>query len=67
MQTTTAPVPALPRGKIKTFGVFGPKYEVGEPVRQLDDGDWLVRITLVETGEQSEYRYSKLQNDPEAR
>ena len=67
MQTVTAPVPALPRGKIKTFGAFGPKYEVGEPVRQLDDGDWLVRITLVETGEQSEYRYSKLQNDPEAR
>ena len=66
MQTTTAPVPVLPPGKIKTFGVFGPKYEVGEPVRQLDDGDWLVRITLVETGEQSEYRYSKLQNDPEA-
>ena len=59
--------PALVQGKIKSFGVFGPKYEVGEPLRKLADGDWMVRIKLVESGEETEYCYSHLLNDPEAR
>lgn len=59
--------PALVQGKIKSFGVFGPKYEVGKPLRQLADGDWMVRIKLVESGEETEYCYSHLLNDPEAR
>ncbi len=62
-----AVAPAVPLGKIKTFGVFGPKYEVGEPLRPLEDGDWLVKIRLVETGEETEYRYTRMSNDPEAR
>lgn len=59
--------PALAQGKIKSFGVFGPKYEVGYLLRQLADGDWMVRIKLVESGEETEYLYSHLVNDPEAR
>lgn len=59
--------PELTQGKVKSFGVFGPKYEVGNVLRQLIDGDWMVRIKLVETGEEAEYRYSHLMNDPEAR
>lgn len=58
---------ALAQGRIKSFGVFGPKYEVGDTLRQLADGDWMVRIKLVESGEEAEYRYSHLVNDPEAR
>lgn len=27
----------VPIGKIKSFGPFGPKYEVGQAIRQLDD------------------------------
>lgn len=61
---TTPPVPV---GKIKSFGVFGPKYEVGQPLRQLDDGDWMVEIVLVETGEKAEYRLTHVNDDPEAR
>ncbi len=57
----------LAQGKVKSFGVFGPKYEVCNVLRQLVDGDWMVRIKLVETGEEAEYRYSHLMNDPEAR
>ena len=37
-------------GKIKTFGPVGPPYDVGRPVRQLDNGDWLFEVTMVETG-----------------
>jgi hypothetical protein len=36
--------PATPVGKIKSFGVFGPKYEVGDLIRSLDDGDVLLFV-----------------------
>lgn len=65
-QTVIAP-PPVPVGVIKSFGAFGPKYEVGEPVEQLDDGNWLVEIVLVETGEKAVYRLTDLLDDPEAR
>lgn len=56
----------VPMGKIKSFGPFGPQYKVGEPVRQLDDGDWLIAVTLVAGGEKEEYRLSKALEDPDA-
>lgn len=65
MQTFVAP-PPTPIGKIKTFGPCGPKYEVGQPLRQLENGDWMVEVTLVETGEKTEYRLARLTDDPEA-
>ena len=52
--------------RIKTFGPFGPPYEVGKPTRQLDDGDWLAPVTMVETGELAEYRMSRTVGDPDA-
>lgn len=59
--------PFVPVGKIKSFGPFGPKYEIGQALRQLSDGDWMVEITMVETGEKAEYRLTHLSDDPEAR
>lgn len=56
----------VPTGQIKTFGHFGVKYEVGNPIHELDDGDILVEITLVESGEKAEYRLSCIADDPEA-
>lgn len=38
MHAVVAP-PAVAVGKIKSFGPFGPKYEVGHALRQFDDGD----------------------------
>ena len=58
--------PPVPVGTIKSFGLFGPKYEVGRPLFQLTDGDWLVEITMVESGEKVEYRRTRLLDDPEA-
>ena len=58
--------PIVPVGKIKSFGPVGPKYEVGEVLRPLDDGDWMVAVTMVETGEKAEYRLTHLNDDPEA-
>jgi hypothetical protein len=65
MQAVVAP-PSVPVGKIKSFGPFGPKYEVDQALRQLDDGDWMIEVTMVETGEKAEYRWPRLSDDPEA-
>jgi hypothetical protein len=56
----------IPVGKIKSFGPFGPKYQVGQAIRQLDDGDWMIEVTMIETGEKAEYRWVHLSDDPEA-
>ena len=45
--------PEPPVGAIKSFGPFGAKYRVGEAIHKLDDGDWLVEIILIETGERA--------------
>lgn len=60
-------VPSVPVGKIKSFGELGEPYEVGQPLRVLENGDWMVAITLVKTGELTEYRLSRLLRDPDAR
>lgn len=65
MQAAIAP-PLIPVGKIKSFGPFGPKYKIGHILRQLDDGDWMIEITMIETGEKTEYRWTRLSDDPEA-
>ena len=59
-------LPNIPVGAIKSFGPFGPQYEVGHAVRQLSDGDWMVEVTRVDTGEKAEYRLTHLADDPEA-
>jgi len=64
MNAALAPL-SVPAGKIKSFGLFAPKYEVGDVLRQLENGDWLIEITLVETGEKAEYRLSHLSDDPQ--
>ncbi len=46
MKTTQIPI-----GTIKTFDHYGIPYQVGEPVQVLADGDILVNITLIQTGE----------------
>jgi hypothetical protein len=56
----------LPLKKIKSLGPLGPKYEVVRALRPLSDGDWVVEILLVETGEKVEYRLAHLNADPEA-
>jgi len=71
MQTLTPTLPtktafASILGKINTIGEFGPIYQVGQPIRRLEDGDWLMKITLIESGEVTEYPLSSIKEDPEA-
>ncbi|HHF7214077.1 DUF5397 family protein [Haemophilus influenzae] len=53
----------IPTGCIKQFGV---PYVVGEVAEFLPDGDVLVNITLLQSGEKDIYRLSHLLEDPEA-
>lgn len=55
----------MPIGDFRRFGP-GPSYEVGQPIRQLEDGDWLLEITVLETGEKVEHRLSAVLADPAA-
>lgn len=55
-----------PQGTIKTFGPFGPKYKVGKPIEELPDGDWLIEVTILDSGEKTEYRATHISDDPEA-
>ena len=61
-----APIPSDFVGAIKTFGEFGEPYEVlgvsGPGVR----GDTLMQIRLVKTGEEAEYSFLHMLDDPEA-
>ena len=59
-------IPFIPIGKIKSFGPLGPQYEVGPALRQLDDGDWMVEVKMVQSGEKAEYRLTHLTKDSEA-
>ncbi len=59
-------MPQVRIGQIKTFGTEGPMYEVTGNGRPAGDGEWLVPIRVVESGEEVDYPYSQLALDPEA-
>jgi hypothetical protein len=66
MSIGTLQPPVLPVGKIKTFGPLGPKYEIAGNGHLSENGDWLVPIRVIESGEELDYRYSRLILDPDA-
>lgn len=56
----------VPTGAIKKFGEFGIPYVVENPAEQLENGDWLINIRLLESNETTQYRLSKIILDPKA-
>jgi hypothetical protein len=60
-------MPDLCIGQIRTFGTEGPKYEVVGNGHPSKNGDWLIPIRVVESGEELEYPYTQLALDPEPR
>ena len=38
---------SVPVGRIKSFGPFGPKYEVGQVLRPSENGDWMIEVTMM--------------------
>jgi Family of unknown function (DUF5397) len=73
METNTHSAPSLTPaeiagivGAIKTFGEIGDPYEVLGVSRPGSEGDWLMKIRLVKTGEEAEYSYRHILEDPKA-
>jgi hypothetical protein len=66
MTTFPKSAPMLPIGKIKTFGEGGPYYQIAGNGHQAKDGEWMIPIRVVESGEELDYRYSRLALDPYA-
>jgi hypothetical protein len=53
-------------GVLKTFGKYGPVYEIlGEP-RRSPSGEEDVRVRVFHTGEVLDYGYLEMLTDPEA-
>ena len=53
-------------GQFRQFGEFGPTDKVMAAIRRLENDDWLLLIQVAETGEDVEYRSSRIQNEPVA-
>jgi hypothetical protein len=62
---TTLPAPVVSVGKIKTFGLDGPKYEITAVAHLAANGEWLVPIRVIVSGEELDYRHSRFVLDPE--
>jgi hypothetical protein len=48
----------------RRFGRFGPAYQVIGIIRQLEGGDCLMKVHVVESEEDVEYPLSNILNDP---
>ena len=59
--------PANLVGTWRRFGVAGPVYEIVSAEEELPDGDRLMRIRVLETGEEADYRLTYILDDPEER
>jgi len=54
-------------GTWRRFGQLGPVYEVVGVGKDLPDGDRLMRVRVVESGEEVDYRLFELLDDPRER
>jgi hypothetical protein len=61
------PQPANLVGTWRRFGAAGPVYEIVGAGKALPDGDCLMRVRVVETGEEVDYRFTAILDDPRER
>jgi hypothetical protein len=65
MSAALAQPAAIPVGTIKQFGPYGPEYEVLGPA-EPENGEDMVNIVTVRTGEELTYQLGAVFADPEA-
>jgi hypothetical protein len=61
------PDPANLVGTWRRFGSVGPVYEIIRAGRKLSGGDRLMRVRVVESGEELDYRLAEIPDDPKER
>ncbi|CAK0758816.1 DUF1905 domain-containing protein [Azospirillaceae bacterium] len=54
-------------GRWRRFGLVGPVYEILGKEKDLPDGDSLMRVRVVETGEEIAYKLTDIMDDPKER
>jgi hypothetical protein len=54
-------------GTWRRFGSAGPVYEIMAAGKLLPDGDRLMRVRVVESGEEIDYRLTEILDDPRER
>jgi len=65
--TTPLDLPSRLIGTWRRFGPTGPVYEILSTTRELPGGDVLMRIRVVETGEELDYKLTDILDDPSER
>jgi hypothetical protein len=63
-RATSLPEPARLIGTWRRFGVAGPVYQIVTAGSELADGDRLMRVRVIETGEELDYRFTSILDDP---
>jgi Family of unknown function (DUF5397) len=64
MDTTKPPLPDPLVGTWRRFGTVGPVYEIVATGNEGPDGDRMMRVRVVETGEELDYRVTHILEDP---
>ena len=54
----------IDKGKYRRFGECGPVYKILGEAETSPDGEVMLRVQLVETGEEAQYRLSHAIDDP---
>jgi hypothetical protein len=54
-------------GTWRRFGLVGPVYEILGAGEKLADGDRLMRVRVLESGEEVDYRLTEMLDDPRER
>jgi hypothetical protein len=54
-------------GTWRRFGPIGPAYEIVEAGRPLPDGDRMMRVRVLESGEELDYKLTEILDDPRER
>lgn len=67
IDTTSLPLPTSLVGTWRRFGLFGPVYEIIGIGDKLPNGDVSMRVRVVESGEELDYRFTDILDDPKER
>ncbi len=67
MESSIVPQPATLVGTWRRFGPMGPVYEIIAMGNELPDGDHLMRVRVIESGEEVDYRFTDILEDPKER
>jgi hypothetical protein len=54
-------------GTWRRFGLVGPVYEILKAGEKLPDGDHMMRVRVLESGEEVDYRLTDMLDDPRER